>query len=101
MTESWLTYPDWFQGAWVEGLQYAPHNQALLESLLGVGRLLSEGRLEDATGLYRKYIFPLITAERMGCAGPQETDSTQLQKMVESGLYPPNLCDEIQQIFHW
>lgn len=86
--------PDWFSGCWTEALNFAPRSHATLEAALGLGRLIEEGNIVEARRLYDTQIFPVIILLRMNPQMETELDSSQLQAMIQSGLYPEDLCEE-------
>lgn len=96
---NWNERPNWFQGAWVESLQYINSDHALIETLLGCGRLIDERKVEEARSRYDNFIFPLILQHRFGNHEYHELDSSQVVPMLNSGLYPPDLCEELRPYF--
>lgn len=93
---SWPRRPDWFAGAWTDALQIAQRDHGPLEGLLGVARLITGGNMEEAHRIYRTGIQPHLLAQKLQ-PYPGETESTQLVSMIQSGMYPRDLCEEIAQ----
>lgn len=84
--------PEWFYNLLSQVFQEGDHDT--LESLLGIGRVLVEGKNEEARGMALMLYRRLSVHRQIGAPGEQ--GSTQLLSMLNDGTYPEDLCVRIK-----
>jgi len=80
--------PEWFLTLKGEAASLNSHHD-IFEGILGISRIVQENPAEA----FRLYLQLMQTISIYKAQAIQsETNSTQITKMIESGLYPENVC---------
>lgn len=88
------TRPDWLLGCWTEACNQSDRTHSLLEAVLGLARMVDAGDVVEARRLHDEQVRPEMIRMQLSPGATGEKDSTQLLAMIDSGLYPEDLCAE-------
>ena len=85
--------PQWFNDFWGTATTYFLYteHEEMMETALGTGRLVDEGRLDQALELIGQVKTALTLERACGLAHGGEAQSNQLIQMILCGLYPEDL----------
>jgi hypothetical protein len=88
--------PEWFLNLLGQASSVGSEHHDVLEGVLGVSRLL----LTDPVSAFeqaRQIIFTISNYQKNPTLA-SEKYSTQLQAMIASGIYPPEVCERVTQL---
>ena len=87
--------PEWFMSVLGQASSVGSEHHDVLEGVLGVSRLLME-HSEDSFRVATQLLQTIVMYQNDPTL-PSEQRSTQIQAMIQSGLYPKAVCDRVTE----